>query len=251
MPEITDAQEREYRRYQELGTPDALADKVKKVTDLEADNKTLRDERKDLKTKVPADGAVVLTGENAARWQAAEKVLPAKPDDVAAAVVLTGDNAAKWKAVEAVDVAALTAQAAEADGLKKELGEINRRSSIAAAVEALGWPKETVATIHDMKSLDGATWEVKTEKVRGADGKDVDTPVPYLTLPGEGAKAEKLADFVAKTDSLKGLRTSVGEKEKPGIPYRPDPARESGGGGTATAKDHENAVASQGAYTTL
>lgn len=231
MPEITEAEEREYRRYRELGTPDSLAEKVKKAADLEVDNKALRDERRELKTKMPAEGAVVLTGDDATRWAGFQK-LGKTPEELAAGIVLTAAEAAEFEAFKALGIPA--ADVAKVQGERDEYKQKDaariRRDSIAAAVEAMGWPKETAATLEDMKSLDGAVFEVKTEKGTDRAGKETDVPTPYVTFPGEGQKAVKLAEFASKTDSLKGLRTSS-EQGRGGTEYRRDPVEGGGTGG--------------------
>lgn len=186
-------------------TPGELA---KKVADLERDNQKFRDKNKELEAtaaKVPAEGAIVLTGDEATAY-AAWKALEMKPEDVAK---LKSDNAT------------LAADKAERD----------RKDAFAGAVEALKWPKDVVATLLDMKSLDGATVEVKTEKVQGKDGKQEDAPVPYVTLAGEGQKPQKLSEFAASAPQLKGIRTEGGETAATtaGIPMHE--MRGGGGGG--------------------
>ena len=62
MPEISDSDFRQFVAYQNLGTPQDIA---KKVGELESDNKTQRDEIRDLKAKLPKETEAVLPKEKA------------------------------------------------------------------------------------------------------------------------------------------------------------------------------------------
>jgi hypothetical protein len=184
VPEITDAEFRQFVRYQSLGTPDELEKLPKKIGDLEADNKQQRDTIRDLKAAAPADGHVVLPKERAealARYEAL-----GTPDELANV-------------------------AGERDELRQKDAARARQDAIRAAVEAAGWPAETVATLEDMRSLDGATFEV--EAATNEKGEEV--RVPYLTLAGEGTERQKLADFAAAAPQLKGLRTAAAPPQQP------------------------------------
>lgn len=160
-------------------------DAARKVADLEKDNQKERDKVRDLTEKVklmPADGAVVLTGDDAAAWP-------------------------KYQALGKVeDLEKLSGRVVE---LEKSVADSTRKDSFAAAVKALKWPDETVATLLDMNSLNGAVVEVKTEKATGKDGKAVDEAVPYVTLAGEGEKPQKFAEFAANAPQLKGIKMAA------------------------------------------
>lgn len=193
MPEITDAEYRQFVRYQSLGTPEELEKQAKKIAELEADNKAQRDEIRALKEQVPKEGMVAVPKEKAdalARYEAL-----GKPEELEAAVK-------------------------ERETLRAELAQRNRRDAIRQAVQAMGWPEDVVATLEDLRSLDGATFEVRTETV---DGKQVQ--VPYVTLAGDGQKPQKLADFASSTPALRGLKTeaqqSSGKTESPRFPVQP------------------------------
>lgn len=209
MPiEITEAEDREYRRYKELGTPSDLAEKVKKVGDLENDNKTLRDERRDLRGKVPKDGAVVLEGDDVKRWEAFQ-ALQKTPEELAAGAVLTPDERKEWEAFKALELKAADVPniVKERDELKSKDAQRTRQDTITAVVRAMKWPDETAATIADMRSLDGAKFEVKKEKVKDGTGAEVETDVPYVTV--KDGQPAKFSDFAAQTEALKGIRTSA------------------------------------------
>jgi hypothetical protein len=196
MPEITEAQLREYQRYQQFGTPDEVDGRLKKHDKLVTENGGYRDEIRDLKAKVPAEGAVILTGDDAVAWP-------------------------KYQALGKVEE--LEALPGKVKELEQTVAERTRRDAITAAVRAAGWPDETVATLLDLRSLDGAAFELKKEKVKGKDNKETEVDVPYVTLTGEGQKAQKLADFAASTPTLKGLKTETAAEGAPGKQWRPQP----------------------------
>ena len=161
-------------------------DANRKVADLEADNQKQRKEIEGLKEKakgLPPEGAVVLTAEEA-KFHEAWKALDLKPEDVAALK-------------------------AERDTLKDKDAQRTRQDAFSGAVKALGWPEDTVVTLLDMRSLDGATVELKPEKGKDKAGKDVDVQVPYVTLAGEGQKPQKFAEFASAAPQLKGIRTDA------------------------------------------
>jgi len=166
-------------------TPGELA---KKIKDFEDDNAKLREKVRGLEEKakgLPPEGAVVLTAEEA-KVHEAWKALDLKPEDVATLK-------------------------AERDTLKDKDAQRTRQDAFSGAVKALGWPEDTVVTLLDMRSLDGATVELKPEKVRDPKtGKDVDVQVPYVTLAGDGQKPQKFAEFASTAPQLKGIRTDAG-----------------------------------------
>lgn len=185
MPEITDAEYRQFLRYQDLGTPEDVA---KKIRALEEDNHKQREEIRDLKTKVVGDGMVAVPKDKADALERYEAL--GKPEDLEAAVK-------------------------ERETLRADLATRDRRDAIRTAVKAMGWPEDVVATLEDLRSLDGATFEVKTETV---DGKEVQ--VPYVALAGQ--EPQKLADFASATPALRGLRTDVpAQVEAPRYPMQP------------------------------
>lgn len=184
MPEITDAEHRQLVSYSLLGTPEEVR---KKIGQLEDDNKAQRDTIRDLKAAQPAEGSVIVPKEKADALAAYEKL--GKPDELATV-------------------------ASERDELRQKDAARTRRDAITAAVGAMGWAADTVATIEDMASLQGARFEV--EATKNEKGEDVETA--YITLAGEGQAKQKLADFATTNPALKGLRTEA-KKEEAGTRY--------------------------------
>lgn len=218
MPEITEAQHAEYRRYQQFGTPDEVDGKIKESEKVKGENASLREKKRALEAKVPAEGATVLTGDDAKRWDAFQ-ALGKTPEELAAGLVMTADERKKWEAFAALDVKPedIPAIVEENKTLKDKDAERTRLDTLAAVVEAMGWPKETTATIADMKSLDEATFEVKKEKSKDGAGADVEANVAYVTV--KGGQPVKFAEFAAQTDALKGIRTT-GDKAEGGAENR-------------------------------
>ncbi len=170
MPEIS---EQDYRRFVAL---DAIAGRyngpdgiTKKISDLESDLVKERDKKREAEAKVPGDGAVVLTGDDAKAYPALKEL----------GVLGTAEE--------------IKGKLGRLDEAETKLKDRERKDAVAAAVRAQGWPEETVATLMDLRSLDGASFEVKTEKGKDAKGKDVDVQVPYVTLTGDGQKPQKLS----------------------------------------------------------
>lgn len=174
MPEISDSDFRTLIAYQQLGTPQEIS---KKITDLEKDNHKYRQEEKPaLEAKLPKAGEVVVPKETAEALAKYEAL--GKPED-------------------------LTTVVAERDQLRDKDAQRTREDAWRGAVRAMGWPEETVSTLLDMRSLDGAAVEVKREK----NDKGQDVEVPYVTLAGEGQKAQTLVAFASSAPQLRGLKT--------------------------------------------
>jgi hypothetical protein len=212
MPEITDAQAGEYRRYTQFGTPDEVDGLKKEVERVKAENAKLRDKKRELEATVPPEGAKVLTGDDAKRWEAFQ-ALQKSPEELAAGAVLSADDKKEWEAFKALEVKAADVPniVKERDELKTKDEQRSRLDAIAAVVKAMNWPDETAATIGDLRSLDGAVFEVKKEKTKDATGADVDADVPYVTV--KDGQAVKFSEFAAQTDALKGIRTSATEEK--------------------------------------
>lgn len=208
MPEITDAQLTEYHQYRAIApTPSEITRKIEEAI---KDNGKQRDEIRELKEKVkavPAEGAVVLAGDDATAY-AAWKALELKPEDVA-----------KIKG--------------ERDEFAGKIAQRDRKDGFAKVATLHGWAAETADAMLDMKSLDGATLEFKATKVRDKSGKEVDGEEAWVTLAGEGQKPQKFGDFAAASPQLKGLKMEAVAPE-PGR-YTPeqvgDPGREKVGQG--------------------
>jgi hypothetical protein len=208
MPEVafTERDVADLYAYRAIGsTP---AEITKKIAGLETDNQKEREKVRDLTEKakgVPADGAVVLTGDEAAEHEAIKAL-----------------------GIKAADVAKLTGKVTD---LEAKDAERTRKDAFTDAVKALKWPEDTVATLLDMNSLNGATVELKTEKVTDKDGKQVDEQVPYVTLAGEGQKPQKFAEFATASPQLKGIRMDGGNGNGTGDTFRGVPDQRGLGGG--------------------
>jgi hypothetical protein len=230
VPEMPESAFTELAQYRAIAsTP---AEVTRKIADLEKDNQKERDKVRDLTEKakaLPPEGSVVLDAE-AAKKHAAFEALGKTPEELGK---LTG----------------------EVEELKTKDAARTRQDAFAGAVKALGWPEDTVTTLLDMKSLDGALVEVKTEKVAGRDGKQVDTPVPYVTLAGEGQKAQRFSEFVESAPQLKGIRTDAGNGNSSGGGFEgrttPEQRGLPGKGGIKTEKEFAEATARTAQYDTF
>lgn len=184
MPEITDAELRTFVAYQQLGSPQEI---TKKIGDLEKDNHRYRQEEKPaLEARLPKEGEVVVPKEKAAALESYEKL--GKPEDLQKTVT-------------------------EVEELRTKDAARTREDAFRGAAKAMGWPEETVATLLDMRSLDGAKIELKKEKGKDAKGAEVEMDVPYVTLAGDGAQPQKFSEFAANTPQLKGLKVEAADRK--------------------------------------
>jgi hypothetical protein len=185
MPEITDAEFRQFVTYQQLGTPDEVR---RKIDDLVRDNGKQRDELRERDEKLkalPPEGAVVLTGDDAKAWPTLKEL--GKPDEVRAKL-----------------------EQGEKD--KAALAERDRRDQVRSAAEAAGFK---VSVLEKLPGAEGLTFEGKEETVRDAAGKETKAMVAYVTGSEEGATPKKLADHAeaAWKDFLPALQAmSDGKK---------------------------------------
>jgi hypothetical protein len=159
MPEITEAQLREYQRYQQFGTPDEVDGKAKKLETVLGENKGYRLEIKALKEEAPPEGAVVLTG----------------------------DDAAKWTKVKDVDVDDLTAKAAKTAELETEIAKRDKGESRRKAAEAEGYDVSVLESIAGADALEYEAGEV-------ADPRDAARKVPAGFVVVDGKKV-RLSDY--------------------------------------------------------
>lgn len=160
------------------GSPQGILDKIEK---LEGDNRTQREEIRDLKTKLPADGSVVV-----------EK---AKADALAEYEAL-GSPAELKKKLESGTTAAV------------ELAQVQLRTSATAFAKVAGLAPEAVDTLVAIPALQGAKFEVRKGKVKNKAGQDVDGEIGYITLAGDNQKASTLTDMLETVPALKGLARS-------------------------------------------
>lgn len=218
MPEISDSDYRLFIRYQEIGSPEDIR---KKQTDLVNDNGKQRDQIRALEGKVPAEGAVVLTGDDAKAWEGVKPLLTAhKPEEIKAGLE-------------------------ELPTLRTSLAERDRKDARRAFAEAVKVPE---AALESLKQFDGATFEVKEETIRDAAGKESKVKVGYVTKAGEGAKAARYDDFVKELpgDVQTLLKADTGGRGAAGgnriemSPHRIE--RDRPGGDAPTDQDHVKAT---------
>lgn len=181
MPEITDSEMRQFLTYQNLGTPNEIQ---KKISDLETDNHAQREELRETRTKLPADGEVVVPKEDA-------DLLP------------------KFK--ELGDPDTVKSRLDEGETAKTRLVEVETKTAAAQFAKAAGLAEEAVDTLVELPALKGAKFEVRKSKQQ-ENGKEVEAEVGYLTLPGDDQKAMSFTDAQGKIPALKGLRTATPDK---------------------------------------
>lgn len=194
MPEITDAELREFVAYQSIGT---VTDVRKKLGDFEKDNKDQRDEIRTLKGLVPKETEVVVPKSDADRLEKYKAL--GKPEEI------------EGKLTEGADAA-------------KNLLLVSRKTAAAAFVQAAGLAPETVDTLIAIPDLAKATFSVVDGKVKDAKGLDVDAKLPQLVLPvGEGDATETLdyAKALERFPALKGLRVADATTPKPSVNFVP------------------------------
>lgn len=154
-------------------------------------NATLRAENTALKAKVPADGAVILTGDTAKEYQA-----------LAAAGVPLKDIPAK-----------LTEGKTAAEGLAKLTKKENAREAAALMDDGAGWDVDVLV---DRLERDGLHLEITTatEKV---DGQDVIVRVPKVRAAADAAA--QLVDLSAHAETnwkkyLPSLRADAAPEDR-------------------------------------
>lgn len=180
MPEISEAEYRQYLSYQRLGTPQEIEQKRE---NLERDNKQQRDEIRDMRDKQPKEGQILVT-------QA----------DV--------DELAKYKELGTPED--LTERLERAETAERELSTVRVRTAAQTFAQAAGLAPEAVDTLIAIPALQGAKFEVREAK--NDEGKE--TQVAYITLDGENQKAMKYEDAIERIPALKGLRTATEESPR-------------------------------------
>lgn len=158
MPEITDAELRQFAAYQNLGTPDEVN---KKISRLEGENKGYRDEIKDLKAEavqVPEGG-----------------------------MILDKDKAEQFNAYTALGEPAQVKEAVQRKTeLEQQVASLARKEVIRSAAEAQGF--DAVA-LENLPGTSGWTYEVKQETVKDSAGNETTMPVAYVvTAEGQAPK---------------------------------------------------------------
>lgn len=199
MPEISDAELRQFVRYQNLGTPEEIQ---KRITDLEKDNHKYRQEEKPaLEAKIPKEGEVVVPKADADLIPAIKEL--GKPEEIKAKIE-------------------------EGEQARNKLADVERRSAASKFAKAAGLADEAVDTLVAIPALQGASFEIRKGKVKDAKGQEVEADVAYVTMPGENQKPLTFTEAQEQVPALKGLRTAEPTTSRPatGVPFVP----QSGGG---------------------
>lgn len=186
MPEITDAEFRNFMRYQALGTPQ---DVEKKIADLESDNRDQREEIRTMKDTLPKEGEVVVKKTTADRLGKYEEL--GKPDEIEG----------KLK---------------EGDEAKVKLAGRLQREAATSFADAVGLAEETVDTLVALPELQGATFTVVDGKVKNDKGEEVDGKIGKITVTVDDA--ETTLDFDAARErfpALKGLKMADPNDKRP------------------------------------
>lgn len=193
MPEISDAELRQFIRYQNLGTPEEVS---KKIHDLEVDNRKYRQEEKPaLEARLPKDDEVIIKKADA-------DLLP------------------KFK--ELGDPKEIKAKLTEGEEAKGKLTQVQLREAATKFARAAGLADESVDTLMAIPALQGATFEVRKGKVKNEKGVEVDADIAYVTLPGENQKEMTFVEARDQVTALKGLATAAPVQQKPaGANYVP------------------------------
>lgn len=204
MPEISEADYRLLVRYQSIGMPDELAKLPAKVAALEEDNKKQRDEIRDWKAKVPGEGSIVLTGDEAKQYPALK---------------------------EFGDPAEIAAKLAAADEASAKLADVTWRENARAAAKANGWNEDAFLALPGIRGFD---FEIRTEREGEAEVQRA------FAVPKEGDdKGPKRldADLLAARDDWKALRPALEVKPngdgdgKPAPPWPKQKDTDRGAGG--------------------
>ncbi len=119
----------------------------------------LRDKNRELKAKIPADGSVVLSGDDVARWSAYQAI--GKPEDIRKTIKEHGD-------------------------LTKLKADIDRTEEVKAVGKASGLDADKFVEL-----AHGLTFDWVEEDVKGEDGKTAKVKVPYIK---DGENKVKVAE---------------------------------------------------------
>lgn len=219
MPEISDAEYRNYVRYQSLGTPEEVE---RKIRDLEKDNRKQREEIREASEKLkglPKETEVVVPKEKAELLERYEKL--GKVEDLEKA-------------------------SGELETLRQKDAQRTREDAMRAAAQVYGYDFDV---LKDLPGAAAGTFEVKKEK----DG-DREVEVAYFTPGEKDAKPVKLTEHV---DSAWGkfkpaLEANADQDRRGGGSTERAFARQSGqermAGGKKTEDDFRRAVEATADY---
>ena len=163
----------------------AIEELAKQTYDLREDRREADEEIEALKAKVPADGAVVLTG----------------------------DEKKKWEAVKAIDLPGekIKERVAKADDLEKQHAKTELSTKRKAVAGAAGVNGDVLDPLLDQFGLEVENKEIQ---VQGADGKLTPKQVAHVRKAGDANAAwEKLSDVIARDGSpLKPFAAALNTK---------------------------------------
>lgn len=182
------------------------ADLASKVAALEFDLKAKRSELDTLKTQLPPEGSVVLRGAEKDRWEAYSAL--GKPDDLKAAL-------------------------ADRDTLTAEKAQRDRRDSIRAAAEVVGYK----ARVLERLAPEGAAFEVR----EGTDTEGNPTRTAFIRV---GEQETPLTDWAATDpDFLPALVVTADKKDesRPSFPRQTTDGNKPKSGGLAQEQNRRAA----------
>lgn len=172
MPEITDAEYRQFVTYQQIGTPDEIR---KKMNDLVKDNGGYRDQIRDLKEQVPPEGSFIVSEQDHKRLS----------------------EFSEFGTLED-----LQNRLDQGKSAMTELTGLQKRSSLTGFTKAVGLVDESVDVLMALPALQDAKFEVRTKK----DDNGNELAQGYITLAGE-SKAMSFDAAREQFPALNGLRT--------------------------------------------
>ena len=216
MPEISDAQYREYVEYGTIGSPDEIRRKAKSLV---KDNGKQRDEIRELKDGQPSEGSVLLTAEDGKTFEEYKKL--GKPSEI-------------------------TTQLETGATATQTLSSQKDRDSVVGFAKAAGLADVAVDTLLAIPGLKGAKFETRKQKGKDDKGKEVEVDVPYVTLAGENQKAMKFSDLQQEMPATKGLQLATKGTDAPkGTTFVQQGADDKGGQKDGTVYDRIRAVAAE------
>lgn len=201
MPEITDSQHREYAQYQALGTPEEIKktqgdlEKAKKEgAERRTENAALKTENEALKAKVP-DGAVILTGDEAAAY---------------AAVQTAG-----------LTLAQVDAGLKERDTLKAAVAAREHEDAWRETIKGEGWADvdgalKALSGMKDFEALRPELMETEVEVTANGKTERVKKKVGFVTP--EGGTAKRAGEWLKEVNPL--LHTAVSASKGNGTTFR-------------------------------
>ena len=196
----------------------AIEELAKQTYELREDRREADEEIETLKAKVPADDAVVLTG----------------------------DEKKKWEAVKAIDLPGekIKERVTKADELEKAKAKTDLSTKRKAVATAAGVNGDVLDPLLDQFGLEVENKEIQ---VQGADGKLTPKQVAHVRKAGDANAAwEKLSDVMARDGSplkpfavalnMKAGAAATEQRTTSGVPF-PDQSGGTNNSGTSSIAD--------------